>query len=187
MVERGPAVPRYRSGLAPARRRHTEVALIQMPNGTGKTTTLQLLTATLTGQASAWDAARVRSFRQKGDSHPAGQFKATLLIDGKPLSIELTLDYDAGVARYKSTSPGSGGVVQRWNTPPAVRVASWRHSFSACLSSTGSSPIVCSIPTKQRPTGPSMPCVRFTSSMKSAHLQKTIGSDLPSSKRAGRR
>ncbi len=97
-----------------------EVALIQMPNGTGKTTTLQLLNATLTGRAAAWDATRVRSFRRKGDTRGAGQFKATLLIDGKPLSIELNLDFDAGLARYKSTSPGSGGVVQRWSVPPAV-------------------------------------------------------------------
>lgn len=98
-----------------------KVALIQMPNGTGKTTTLQLLNATLSGSAEHWTAERIRSYRRKNDPAERGQFKTTLLVDGRPLTFELTLDYEAGRTTYKTTSPGSGGVVSSWNPPHQVR------------------------------------------------------------------
>ena len=104
-------------------RRHgsiQRVSLIQMPNGTGKTTTLELLNATLSGSASGWDHARVRSYRRSGDQATKGRFCVTLLLNGKPLSIELVLDYETGDASYLSTSPGSGGVERRWYVPPAA-------------------------------------------------------------------
>ena len=44
----------------------------------------------------------------------------TLLVDGKLLSIELLLDYSTGRASYRSTNPGSGGVVPVWRVPPAM-------------------------------------------------------------------
>ena len=98
----------------------SKVALIQMPNGTGKTTTLQLLNATLSGSAQKWTPEKVRSYRRKDDASSHGAFKVTLLLDTKPLSIELILDYETGGTAYKSTHPGSGGVVPRWHVPPAV-------------------------------------------------------------------
>lgn len=100
-----------------------KVALIQMPNGTGKTTTLELLHATLSGaaqDAALWTPDKVRKYRRSRDTVSKGRFKVTLLIDGKPLSIELSLDFESGQATYRSTSPGSGGVVPRWHVPPAV-------------------------------------------------------------------
>ncbi len=97
-----------------------QVALIQMPNGTGKTTTLQLLNAALSGTATQWDAAKVRRYRRKHDTRAEGSFTASLLVNDRLLSIELILDFEAGVARYKTTNPGSGGVVPRWHVPPAV-------------------------------------------------------------------
>ena len=43
------------------------ITLIQMPNGTGKTTTLTLLRAALSGAAEEWDAQTVRSLSKKGN------------------------------------------------------------------------------------------------------------------------
>lgn len=97
-----------------------QVALIQMPNGTGKTTTLQLLNAALSGEAEGWPGDKVRRYRRKHDTRGEGHFKATLLVDGRPLSIELILDFENGQTRYKTTNPGSGGVLPRWHVPPAV-------------------------------------------------------------------
>ena len=99
-----------------------QVSLIQMPNGTGKTTTLELLNATLSGSAKDWDPGQVRQYR-RGDDQTAtkGSFKAKLLIDEKPLSLELVLDYETGKASYISTNPGSGGFVKTWHVPPQVR------------------------------------------------------------------
>ncbi|MGK7863053.1 hypothetical protein [Falsiroseomonas sp. E2-1-a4] len=98
-----------------------KVTLLQMPNGTGKTTTLEMLIATLSGVATSWDEKTVRSYRRKGDDRDLGTFVVSLLVDGRPLSIELVLDFEMGTARYRTTNPGSGGVVQSWSPPPPVR------------------------------------------------------------------
>jgi len=96
------------------------VALIQMPNGTGKTTTLQMLTAALDGEAQNWKPDFVRSFRRPGDARDQGKFIAKLLVDDRPLTFELTLDFEEGQARYRTTNPGSGGVSRGWRPPPTV-------------------------------------------------------------------
>ncbi|MBB2689002.1 UNVERIFIED_ORG: DNA sulfur modification protein DndD [Rhizobium esperanzae] len=98
-----------------------KVTLLQMPNGTGKTTTLEMLIATLSGVATSWDEKTVRSYRRKGDERELGTFVVSLLVDGRQLSIELVLDFEMGIARYRTTNPGSGGVVQSWQPLPAVR------------------------------------------------------------------
>ena len=107
------AVDLRRAGQVPP------VSLVQMPNGTGKTTTLELLNAALSGSAQDWKPEQVRGYR-RGREGAVGRFKVTLLVDGKPLSIELSLDYSTGRASYRSTSPGSGGVVPVWRVPPAM-------------------------------------------------------------------
>ncbi len=96
------------------------VSLIQMPNGTGKTTTLEMLMAALDGEAVNWNADRVRGFRRAGDSSERGEFIVHLLMDDKPLTFELVLDYTAGTARYQTTQPGSGGVTKGHRPPPAL-------------------------------------------------------------------
>lgn len=96
------------------------VALVQMPNGTGKTTTLELLRATLTGSAAEWPPAKIRELRRPGESNDTGQFRVTLLMDNKPLTFELLLDFDAGTASYRTTHPGGGGVRPRWDPPAAM-------------------------------------------------------------------
>lgn len=100
---------------APAR-----IALIQMPNGTGKTTTLELIKATLSNTASTWDPDRVRGFRRRLDTRPEGQFVVRLLINGRPLTFELTLDFENGATRYRTTNLGSGGIATGWTPPPDV-------------------------------------------------------------------
>lgn len=102
-----------------------KVSLIQMPNGTGKTTTLRLLNATLSGSAEKWTVEAVRELRRPDEDVEKGVFQVTLLIDGKALTIELTLDFSLGQARYTTSNPGSGGIVHRWHVPPAV------HKFMA--------------------------------------------------------
>ena len=108
------AVDLRRGGRVP------KVSLVQMPNGTGKTTTLELLNAALSGSAQGWSADQVRGFRRSREKRSVGSFKAMLLVDRKPLSIELVLDYGAGSASYRTTNPGSGGVVPRWHVPPSM-------------------------------------------------------------------
>ena len=100
-------------GIAP-------VALIQMPNGTGKTTTLKMLNAALGGEAGRWKDNEIRELRRPGETHPSGKFIVRLQVDGRPLTIELTLDFESGTAQYRTTNPGSGGVLAGWKPPPAL-------------------------------------------------------------------
>ncbi|MGQ3050266.1 MAG: AAA family ATPase [Roseateles sp.] len=98
-----------------------KVALIQMPNGTGKTTTLNLLKATLTGEAKDWGPARIGEFRRAGDSNSTGKFSVELRIDDRALKLELTLDFDFGQTSYTTQSPDVGGFNAGWTPPSNVR------------------------------------------------------------------
>ncbi|PCE39528.1 ATP-binding protein, partial [Rhizorhabdus dicambivorans] len=69
--------------------------LIQMPNGTGKTTTMELLRATLNGVDLP--AKTVRELR--ADDHvETGFFEARLLVDRQPYRLQLELDFRDGSA-----------------------------------------------------------------------------------------
>ncbi len=96
------------------------VSLVQMPNGTGKTTTLKLLMAALAGEADKWSPEEVRNLQRPQDKSAKGVFRVNLLVDDRPLTFELVLDFAEGQALYRTTSPGSGGVTQGYRPPPSV-------------------------------------------------------------------
>lgn len=96
------------------------VAFVQMPNGTGKTTTLDLLKGALSGEATRWDEATVRGLRRRGETNPTGMFKVRLLVDGKPLTFELDFDFENGRVVCLTTRPGSGGVQRGYLPPPEL-------------------------------------------------------------------
>lgn len=83
------------------------VTLIQMPNGTGKTTTLKLLRATLSGEANSWSESEVRELQKKDSPESKAQFLVDAVSDGNRLTLVLDLDFEEGVATY-STTVGSG-------------------------------------------------------------------------------
>ena len=85
------------------------VSLIQMPNGTGKTTTLSLLRAALSGAGAegSWETGRVREFRKKGSAYPTGTFTLRLALNDKRLTVKMEFDFDAGRIEYRTTF-GSG-------------------------------------------------------------------------------
>ena len=86
------------------------VSLIQMPNGTGKTTTLNLLRSALSGNhwdGGEWTAAEVRSLQS--ERKPArGFFWLHLGCNGKKCTIEIELDFGIGTHQYRTTWPGAG-------------------------------------------------------------------------------
>ena len=96
------------------------VSLIQMPNGTGKTTTLELLRAALSGDAltgkgsaQEWSADKIRSFQKRNSQSSSGRFQVILICDTRRLTITMDFDFDDGNVRYSTTtspssSPSSG-------------------------------------------------------------------------------
>src|SRR4051794_26353669 len=85
--------------------------LVQMPNGTGKTTTMLLFRAIFT--AEPLTPAAVRDLRASDDSE-TGLFELRLTIEGKPFRLQLRLDYRTGTASYWTarSEMRSGGIEQ---------------------------------------------------------------------------
>ena len=98
-----------------------KVSLVQMPNGTGKTTVLTLLKAALTGEARQWKPERIAEYSSRDKSIGAGKCIVRLSVDGEPLTFELQLSFAEGEAHYRTTSPSAGGVVQDWQPPRDVK------------------------------------------------------------------
>src|SRR5690554_1560113 len=83
------------------------VCLIQMPNGTGKTTTLALLRAALSGSATNWDPHTISEFRKKDSSDENGYFEVRLSLNGRRATIITEFDFENSRVSYKTThGPG---------------------------------------------------------------------------------
>ena len=85
------------------------VSLIQMPNGTGKTTTLALLRAALSGSAAhpGWDRAKIFELRKRGSDETSGHFEVTLLLNERRATIRMEFDFESGRVSYMTThGPG---------------------------------------------------------------------------------
>lgn len=90
--------------------------LIQMPNGTGKTTTMALLRAVLAGERLSPSA--VREFRPSDDTD-RGEFELRLAIQDRLYRLLLRLDYREGTASYWTARAEltSGGLEEGRNLP----------------------------------------------------------------------
>lgn len=86
------------------------VTLVQMPNGTGKTTTLTLLRLALSGRWArvAPAPAELRKLKKKGGG-TKGLFELRLLMNQQRVTIRVEFDFEAGRVRYRTTR-GSGQI-----------------------------------------------------------------------------
>lgn len=86
------------------------VSLIQMPNGTGKTTTLALLRSALSGEAAiepGWDRLIIAGFRKRKNDEERGYFEVRLLLNESRTTIRMDFDFENGRVTYKTTrGPG---------------------------------------------------------------------------------
>ena len=97
------------------------ITLIQMPNGTGKTTTLSLLRTALSGAAdkNAWTRAQIDEYRKRDDPLPDGLFELRLLLNDKRVTIIMEFDFDNGRIYYKTTR--GDGQVEGFDPPIEFR------------------------------------------------------------------
>jgi DNA sulfur modification protein DndD len=91
------------------------VTLVQMPNGTGKTTTLNMLRATLSGAAKHWGRDEIRSLKRSNASNSFGQFIVKLAINSRPLTYELNLNFENCDINYRTTF--ESGIKDGFDTP----------------------------------------------------------------------
>lgn len=99
------------------------VTLIQMPNGTGKTTTLTLLRAALSGDAEkgkrseeGWSEKQIQEMKKKGDSNDEGFFELYLMLDDKRVTIRMDFYFGSNRVFYKTTR--GLGRKDGFNPPP---------------------------------------------------------------------
>ncbi|MFB6306678.1 MAG: AAA family ATPase [Flavobacteriales bacterium] len=95
--------------------------LILMPNGVGKTTTIELLRAIFDGEAKNWSEEKVKSYCPPNSGISEGQFKVKTYLDGNKMILGIELDYDTGEARYFNTSPGVPGGLEYGELPPEIK------------------------------------------------------------------
>lgn len=81
------------------------IALLQMPNGTGKTTTMALIRAALNGTVD--QDVSVRSLRGS-DSEADGWFELDLLVDGERFTIRITFDFRTGSTFFYTDTASEG-------------------------------------------------------------------------------
>lgn len=79
------------------------ISLVQMPNGTGKTTTLELLRAALSGDALSWSAEQVRQYEKRQTGAGNGLFQATLLFGRRRITFTMDFDFAGGEVHYRTT------------------------------------------------------------------------------------
>ena len=91
------------------------VSLIQMPNGTGKTTTLALLRAALSGAAieTGWDRQKVAEFQKRNSDSAKGRFEVLLLLNNRRATIVMDFDFENGRVSYRTTH--SSGQIHGFN------------------------------------------------------------------------
>jgi hypothetical protein len=83
--------------------------LIMMRNGTGKTTTITLMRAALSGNASEWSQDEVRAFKPTQGNTSCGSFYINVHFGADKYHYNLKLDYDRGKATYETARVGMHG------------------------------------------------------------------------------
>lgn len=81
---------------------------IMMANGTGKTTTMDLIKGLLDGEAMTWTADKVRTFKPPIMDANKGEFYITVKFDDKQYKYFLTLDYKLGSAQIETSALPKG-------------------------------------------------------------------------------
>ena len=107
---------------------------LQMPNGTGKTSTLRLIRSMFIGRLWSQDDSeddsktsvlgwrRITSSKDANEaySNAASMFKLRLKINGKNWAFRIELDHDEDTYAFYTHHP-TAGVLDGWNPPPKFR------------------------------------------------------------------
>ena len=94
---------------------------VMMANGTGKTTTMELIKGLLDGSAADWEREKIKSFAPTTSESEAGVFSITVKFDNRQYKYFLHLNYNSGVANIKTTTTKLGGMEDGRHLPDALK------------------------------------------------------------------
>ena len=107
-----------------ANREAKPINLMCMPNGTGKTTIIELIEAALTGNAEEFDKNKIKQFQNKSRSDGSFVLRMSLVEeDSKEKIINFTLDFDfkEGTVTNQTLADETRGIENGWNPPAILR------------------------------------------------------------------
>lgn len=81
---------------------------IMMANGTGKTTTMELIKGLFDGTAAGWTASKVRSFAPTLTEADTGEFSITVKFDDRQYKYFLSMNYKDGTVQVETSAPPKG-------------------------------------------------------------------------------
>jgi DNA sulfur modification protein DndD len=102
-----------------------QICLVQMPNGTGKSTIIELISACLTGEKLSHE--RVRALQEIDGFSEKGTFELHLLLKdpdasgATPLDIHMDLDFTTETCEYRTLKNVQSGLEFGWGPPDALR------------------------------------------------------------------
>jgi len=102
------------------------INLLQMPNGTGKTTMIKLLSGTLTGEIENWTPNETKEFMGKSNDTNTGEFRLELSIEesnkhAKNISFLVRFDFEHGITELFTTRNVESGLEKGHLPPPSLR------------------------------------------------------------------
>jgi DNA sulfur modification protein DndD len=102
------------------------INLVQMPNGTGKSTIIELIGAALTGNGTEWSPYVVKQFSNNNDYKEYGEFELRLSIEmpgkkAKNIAFKLDFDFETGNVLYSTLRDPTVGMDPGWDPPSELR------------------------------------------------------------------
>lgn len=91
---------------------------IMMRNGTGKTTTITLMRAILSGIAENWSPDIVKGFKPTHGKSALGKFYIKIMFDSEIYIYNLNLNYEQGKASYQTSHVGMSGGLEMGHILP---------------------------------------------------------------------
>ena len=83
-------------------------SFVMMANGTGKTTTMDLIKGLFDGTAAGWTASKVRSFAPTLTEADTGEFSIAVKFDDRQYKYFLSMNYKDGTVQVETSAPPKG-------------------------------------------------------------------------------
>lgn len=94
---------------------------VMMANGTGKTTTMELIKGLMDGSAADWSAKKIKTFAPTTSHSDVGVFSIAVKFDERQYKYFLYMNYRTGTANIKTTTTTLGGMEDGRHLPDALK------------------------------------------------------------------
>ena len=96
-------------------------SFVMMANGTGKTTTMELIKGLMDGSAADWSAKKIKTFAPTTSHSDVGVFSIAVKFDERQYKYFLYMNYKTGTANIKTTTTTLGGMEDGRHLPDALK------------------------------------------------------------------